>query len=393
MLALVQPFGLHSLGGGPRILRSLLAETSQPYLSVCTSMRRPDTFDEACEVHLPVRPYLGRIEGTRLGQPLSLLTMLSISRLTSRLRVLFEKRGITCVHAIPHGLDFWSAFEAAQSVGARYILNVHDDMTYNLHEGAYLNRAMARLADTWCEADARLVISEAMGQAYNARYGDRSYTVVTDGLMPFQVEPAPRRTPDGRLNIYFMGSVHVSYQHNFQSLLDALNLMVARHPGLSVRFIVRGSPPFAVDVGAVEMELRGWGTQEEVQQDLNEADLLYFPLPFEPDHDTFVRFSLSTKLVTYLGSGLPILYHGPSSAAAAHLLDDHGAGVLVCTDDADDVARRLSSLDVDELNSIVARALRLARSRFMVKEQRKRFWEAVDPSLQLRAGLPNHHNL
>ena len=25
----------------------------------------------------------------------------------------------------------------------------------------------------------------------------------------------------------------------------------------------------------------------------------------------FVRFSLSTKLVTYLGSGLPIIYHGP----------------------------------------------------------------------------------
>jgi glycosyltransferase involved in cell wall biosynthesis len=290
---------------------------------------------------------------------------------------LFVERDVTVVHAIPHGLDFWSAFQAARDLGCPYVLNVHDDMTYNLHDRVYLNRAMDRLATVWREADRRMVISDAMGRAYNDRYGDRPYEVVTDGLTPEQVASAPRSRPSGRFAVYFMGSVHLSYRRNFQSLLDALNLVAEAQPERRVRFIVRGGMPFPLDAGSVDLELRGWGTQEEVEADLDDADLLYFPLPFEPEHDAFVRFSLSTKMVTYLGSGLPILYHGPGVAAAAQLLEQNDAGVLACTDHADALADILAAADAPGLNAATWGALELARRQFMLADQRTRFWESV----------------
>ncbi len=39
----------------------------------------------------------------------------------------------------------------------------------------------------------------------------------------------------------------------------------------------------------------------------------------------FARYSLSTKMVTYAGSGVPILYHGPADSAAYELLNKNNA--------------------------------------------------------------------
>jgi len=381
MLALVQPFGINSPGGGPRILRSLLDDAPAPFVSVCTSLRRPDDFDASYEVHLPIRPYLGRVEHTRLSGPLSVLTRLAAPWFMQRLRALFKERGVTRVHAIPHGLDFWYAFEVAREMGLPYVLTVHDDMTYNLHDRVYLTEAMRRLATVWRESDGRMVISDAMGRAYNERYGKRPYTVVTDGLTDVAPDVCPRE-PE-RLNVYFMGSVHLSYEANFQSMLDALNRVARQRPDDDVRFTVRGGMPFDLREGAAPLDVLDWGTQDDIEADLAEADLLYFPLPFTPEHDAFVRYSLSTKMVTYLGSGRPILYHGPDVAAAARLLDTNDAGLLACTNDVDTLASIVTSVDPDHLDAITRGGLRLARNQFLLRDQRSRFWSMLAPDATL----------
>ena len=114
MIAFVQPFGLNDPGGGSRILRALVEEAPMPYLSVCT---RPDgpVRPHPHEVHLPVRPHLGRIESTRLARyvpsgRLELLLFGGLSRSTQA--TLFRRRGYV-VHAIPHGMDFGTPREVA----------------------------------------------------------------------------------------------------------------------------------------------------------------------------------------------------------------------------------------------------------------------------------------
>jgi hypothetical protein len=235
---------------------------------------------------------------------------------------------------------------------------------------------MNRLATVWREADTRTVISEAMGNTYSERYGSRPYEVITDGLAENQIASSPRARSEKRLNVYFMGSVHLTYQQNFQSLLDALNTVSENHPEKDVRLTIRGGVPFDLDPGTVPLERLGWGTQEDIEQDLETADLLYFPLPFAPEHDTFVRLSLSTKLVTYLGSGIPVLYHGPEEAAAAQLLADNDAGILACTEGPEQLADVLSTLKAVSLEANVQLNLNLARRQFMLSDQCSRFWRA-----------------
>jgi len=276
-------------------------------------------------------------------------------------------------------MDFWYAFEVARDLDLPYVLTVHDDMSYNLRGRVYVNRAMDRLATVWREADARMVISEAMGEAYNERYGERSYSVVTDGLQEISAGPVER--PEDRLHVYFMGSVHMSYRDNFQSLLDSLNIVSAQRPDLDVQLTIRGGLPFHLDTGSIPCAILGWGRESDIERDLRTADLLYLPLPFHLDHEAFVRYSLSTKMVTYLGSGIPLLYHGPKEAAAYQLLASNGAGILSSTRNSSDFANQLINLHRSHLDRVSHQALDLAYRQFMLSDQREKFWSIMAPYL------------
>ena len=372
MIAFVQPFGLEGHGGGARILRSLLEGAPTPYLSVCTSPRPPSVLRPEVEVHLPRRPAFGRLESTRLHRQLARLDRAYGSQFKQRLRRLFEEQGIEAVHAIPHGIGFWHAFQVAEELGLPYILNVHDDLPYNLPGVSYLPMAMERLGRVWRHAAGRIVISDAMGREYNRRYGERPYRIVTDGLRA--VAPSPQSVKG--LRFYMMGSIHLSYETNFDVLFQALGRLREANSEAGVSLTVRGGFPFPVRNGDVPVEIRSWGTQADVERDLQEVDFLYLPLPFEPEHESFVRFSLATKLITYLGSGIPILYHGPERAAAAELLAEHGAGLRATTRDPQDLAHIIEA-SAGRATDVAAEALALAQKQFMLRDQQQNFWDLV----------------
>jgi len=118
-----------------------------------------------------------------------------------------------------------------------------------------------------------------------------------------------------------------------------------------------------------------------VEDDLLSADLLYQPLPFEARALNFGRFSMSTKMVTYLGSGLPILYHGPRDAAASNLLAANGAAITCSTMDAESIAAQVTE-GMANREEIVKNALALARDRFMLADQQRRFWQTIHGAMQ-----------
>lgn len=386
MIAFVQPFGLHSEGGGPRILRSLLAEADMPYVSVCTAARAPQHFD-VHEVHLPVRPYVGRLEHTRVARYLKLdyLTLLLADRFKRRLRTLCVERGVTAIHAIPHGIEFWYAFEVAQELGLSYVINSHDDLSYNLAGSPVLDMALEKLGVVWRAATARIVISEAMGEEYNRRYGQRPYEIITDGLTA--LSPGAARRPESSLRMYMMGSIHLSYRRNFEVLLEALSQIRAQNQFESVSLMLRPPFAFSIDTHGVPTDARPWGTQADIENDLTEADLLYFPLPFESEFASFSRFSMSTKLVTYLGTGLPILYHGPTDAAAGRLLATHDAAIQASTLTPEVLAERLIDGKKDG-EAVTRRALALARSQFRLSDLRRRFWGILSNAASLAPEPP-----
>jgi hypothetical protein len=236
------------------------------------------------------------------------------------------------------------------------------------------------MQQSWCEADARFVISDSLGQEYCRRYGEREYQLVTDGLT--EVHPPRSRSEAGVLHVYFMGLFHMPYEPNLRALLDGLGIFSRCRPATRVAVTMRCEHVRPqVIAGDIPVTVLPFSDEAQVQRDIETADLLYMPLPFGADHENFARYSLSTKMVTYVGSGVPILFHGPESSAAFTLLGKHRAAVLIPTLVADDIADTLLRLDNKDRAEITQNALALARSNFMLADQVERFWGTITRSL------------
>ena len=70
-------------------------------------------------------------------------------------------------------------FEVARELDLPYVLNVHDDLEYNIGQRSYYDAAVEGLGIVWREAEQRFVISKAMGHAYTQRFGTAPFEVVT----------------------------------------------------------------------------------------------------------------------------------------------------------------------------------------------------------------------
>ena len=169
------------------------------------------------------------------------------------------------------------------------------------------------LGRAWRGAAWRFVISDELGQEYCRRYTDMPFSVVTDGVDTIESDVRPR--PQNR-RLYFMGLLHLAYEANFVALLEAFGHAGSRDNGSAPLLTCRcGSIPLASLRGR-KINVLPFGDETDVDDDLESADMLYLPLPFSVDDEPLARFSLSTKLVTYLASGIPILYHGPAFGVA-----------------------------------------------------------------------------
>jgi glycosyltransferase involved in cell wall biosynthesis len=371
-LVSVQPFGIQAPGGGARILRAVFGERPQDAVNVCTATRTPPPADPFGERHLPLRPDLGRIESTRLNRALLPVDLALGSRFARELRELCNEVDASAVHGVAHSVDFIYAARVAQQLGVPFVLSVHDDLAYNFR--GRLGRAVAlrQLERVWRAADRRFVISEPLGEEYSKRYGAREYQVVTDGVT--EIHEA-RDSAGEALRIYFAGLFHLSYRENFDALIEAAKLRRAQ--GRDVELTCR--------CGTLEQRYLQHGDlvtvlpfadEQAVANDLERASLLYLPLPFDSEHEDLVRFSLSTKLVTYLASGIPILYHGPSYGAAYSILSEHEAAIIASSPEPAGVADAIAS-GLPQARRIVANAQTLASERFMLERQREVFWNGL----------------
>lgn len=377
MIAFVQPFGMMDGLGGSRILRALLGDAPESYISICTQPRKPPELGNK-EIHLPYRPYLGRIERSRLNQHAwHLLSQFEDSfgqRFERRLEAVIRERGVSAIHAIPQAPDFWWTFRVAQRMDLPYYLSVHDEPHYGLENKDKVDQVLEWLGHVWVHANGRTVISDAMGEEYSRRYGAQDYEVITDGLpTPLRAHPCSRSGQSCRM--YFVGSMHLTYRPNVAALEEALFRLQETGGFDAVSMVIRGGgmpvkhPRFAVDE-------RPFAPEDVVLQDLDDVDVLYFPLPFGGENAPFRRFSMSTKLVTYLGSGLPILYHGPADAAASRLLERYDAAAQVHSLEAHALSEGIEAA-LRRSHELSSNALRLGQDHFRLHDQQERFWKLV----------------
>ena len=371
VVVFLQPFPLGVAGGGPRIMRMLLRDPPVPILPICTSPLAPG---QNGELHLPIRPYLGRIEHTRFHKVVYALAPLFRRWFVTRLEKLCRGSRAQAIHCVAHGgLDFYDAWGISRKLQIPYFLQVHDDVEYT--SGGHVSSRF--ITEAWQGAAERFVVSQEMGTEYCKRYGAREFVIVTDGLEQI----APSAVPGiEQLRIYFMGLFHLGYEQNLEALIRSLELLPAElksvhPPSITLRC---GSVRSSLLRPGAEVRVLPFGSEADVQADLAGADCLYLPLHFDESDRPFAAYSLSTKMVTYLGSGIPILYHGPTGTAAYRLLRENRAAALATSLDPAEIARVLSDLlRPGFAHELAENALLLARRAFLRSEQHGKFWQRL----------------
>jgi glycosyltransferase involved in cell wall biosynthesis len=371
----VQPFSVGSAGGGARILRALAEEAPVAWQSICCSPEKPKRWRN--EMHVRTRPSWGRIEHSRLASLPKSSTGLFAPSFRRRLRDVCRNLGARAIHAVPHaGLDFAEAQTVARELGLPYFISLHDDLAYTALDAVNAEQRERAMAAAWRDADGRFVISDLLGQEYSKRYGQRPFQVVTDGLTSL----APLRVNENRneLRIYFMGLFHMAYEQNLRALLDAIAILDRDEPSRPVSVTMRCEHVRPQVIGnAPRVTVLPFADEAQVQRDMETADLLYMPIPFGEEHENFARYSLSTKMVTYVGSGIPLVYHGPPTSAAYRLLSRNRAAITVTTLDPLEIAAALADQDVAARRQIAANALALAEREFMLADQSRKFWGTI----------------
>jgi glycosyltransferase involved in cell wall biosynthesis len=375
----VQPFSLGSPGGGPRILRALLEGAPFAWHSVCATPEKPKVWPQ--ETHLRTRPFWRRIEHSRFAAIPNITWPLFAPLFRRRLRQLCLKLRARAIHVVPHtGLDFVQAHAVARELRLPFFISVHDDLAYTAGNTFRRERREAAMGDAWREASARFVISEPLGREYCERYGAGEFHVVTDGLS--ELTKPRTETRSNELRIYFMGLFHMVYEPNLRALLDGISVFEKHHPSIGVRLTCRCEHirPRVLD-GAKAVTILPFSSEAQVKQDMESADLLYMPLPFGEAYEKFARYSLSTKMVTYAGSGVPILYHGPANSAAYDLLEKNNAAILLTSLVPEEIARALAGLTEQTRTESAANALALAQREFMLVDQVRKFWGSISKTL------------
>jgi len=87
----------------------------------------------------------------------------------------------------------------------------------------------------------------------------------------------------------------------------------------------------------------------------------------------FYLYSLSTKMIGYLGASGTMLYHGPGDSAACNLLRKGQAAACCISLVTDDMVKVILQL-INDRNEYSANAKKVAYTEFNFDTIQKRFW-------------------
>jgi hypothetical protein len=360
-----QPFSIHAIGGGARILRRLFEGCEKDVVSLClkcSSHASPSgPFVEREVSAFPLRRRWHRglpgkifdLARTRIFREANL----------AKVRRVASAMDFDVLHVVAHG-RFNSTFCNPASRGGKPLwVSFHDHWITGADNPADIK-------SLWRAADRRFVISSELGERYSNDFGSADWTILSDGVADSEFQNP--RSHDGKtLNLYFGGMLHVDYYPLFEAMADALDRLADQ--GWQPVMHLRGTQrlPFMQGRRFETRQLPATLSDDELRTDHQLADILYLPIGFSMPH--FYLHSLSTKMVGYLAAPGAILFHGPLDSAAARLL--RGAEAAAFTDSLKPELLANALLQAASQSfHFSSHAKSLAKERFNLAEMRARFW-------------------
>lgn len=370
-----QPFSLYSHSGGARILRRLYAgnEHKVVSLSITTFMslqtintaRQNESPGKSPEYFVPAYPLSKSWQRWYLRK---LVIWLRIKAFRQSTIKNIQKKAASLKFDAVHTIDHY-AFSAAlcKTCAERQLplwVSFHDHFLTT-------NSSFESTKQLWQQSARRLCISNEIGLEYQRLFGHRDFEIITDGVKPNEISTAIIQ-PSETISIYFAGMLHLDYIPLFKVLADALDVLT--NQGMKFKFILRGAHKIdALNNRKFEVAYRPIIINDkELKEELDAASILYLPMYF--NNPSFYLYSLSTKMVGYLGAPGSILYHGPNDSAAGILLQKNEAAICCNSLQVDEVIANVRH-SIQLGKTISKNAKQLAQSRFNLDIIQKTFWQ------------------
>ena len=363
-----QSFSLYANGGGNRILRRLYQGREQDVISLVVEHAKSQPGSGAInETVVYATPTVQKWARWRVRTLITWLRHKVFKQYTvQQIQKAAAKLDYDVLHVVDHGA-FSDALCTDTHCGSHKLwVSFHDhySTTFGSYDASFT---------LWTRAARRLVISNELGVEYQRLFGNKPFEIITDGVTSSEVSPA-EAINTGIYNIYFAGLLHIDYIPLFGVLANALDALTKQ--GHRFKLVLRGTQniPFLND-RMFTTEYRPMTINNaELKRELDESTILYLPIKItKPD---FYRYSLSTKMVGYLGAPGAILYHGPADSAAANLLQQHNAAI--CRGDMNEEKLSEDILTLIKSGALIsANATTLARQQFDMDDIQKRFWQST----------------
>jgi len=362
----IQPVSLFQNGGAARVLRRLYqGKESQVYSLGVITYPTPPISGDLKETLIPAFPmqqkwmrwHLRSFATWLREKGLAFITIIKIYKEASKVQY-------DAIHLVSHG-PFCGAFDnEALLTGKELWVSFHDHFSTN-------SSTFEATFNLWNKSDRRLVISREMGDEYQKLFGFKEYELITDGVSAEEISKPEDIVASTPITVYFAGLLHTDYYPLFIVLADALDTISKQ--GYQFKLIMRGTDPVDfLNNRSFETEYRSdFVSDKEIKEELDSASILYLPIKFTlPD---FYLYSLSTKMIGYLGASGTILYHGPGDSAACNLLRKSGSAACCASLEADDMINILLQL-INDRNDYSANAKKVAHAEFNFDIIQKRFW-------------------
>ena len=361
-----QSFSLYDNGGGSRILRRLYEgnESKVSSLAFTVYPAKPVNGDIDEKV-IPLTPLTRSWMRWKLRDGVMWLRENAFkSRSNKNIRKAAAKIPFDVLHVVDHGPFSSELCEDSFLSGKSLWVSFHDHFSTT---GSSFDNANK----LWNSASRRLVISNELGNEYRRLFGDKNFEVITDGVFINEISE-PVIANGSTITIYFAGLLHINYLPLFEVLANALDVLSKE--GLKIKLILRGTQ--YVDFlhqNYFEVEYRPFSIDyDELKEELDAATILYLPIKFEPAD--FYLYSLSTKMVGYLGASGSILYHGPADSAASNLLKQSNSAIGCYTLNVEDMLESLRNILKEDCN-VSYNAKNLAKKHFNLQKIKERFWQ------------------
>jgi glycosyltransferase involved in cell wall biosynthesis len=194
--------------------------------------------------------------------------------------------------------------------------------------------------------------SRPMADEYHRRFGVKAIAILPS--LPKAMARSPDAAIGKTLTIGMAGQFYAA--NEWRELVARLDAALWTIAGRPVRIIAMGpkAPPSIV---SDKVTFLGWKSQSDAIDILSGCDFLYCPYPFDPSMEDVSRYSFPSKLVLYLASGRPVIFHGPDFSPPAKYIAETECGVVIT-----DLAARGVLSEIERLSEGSAIYQRMAKA-------------------------------